>query len=124
MIYRAELIKIIDGDTIDFKINFGLGFFCNARIRLKGIDAPEIYHIKKTESEFIKGKIATLQVKEWFKNSGSIYWINAEHRDLYGRWLGEVWKGLDEDSLNDYLVKKYYKSEYKDWYHQEPLLKI
>lgn len=121
-IYKAELIKIIDGDTLDFKVFFGLGFFCNARIRLINIDAPEIFHVKKTDLEFLKGNIAKLDVKNWFYDSLPPYFINAEHRDLYGRWLGEVWKNVNEQSLNDYLIGRYYKSSYKTWKHQEPLL--
>ena len=124
LVYKCELLKIIDGDTLDLKIYFGLGFFCNARIRLKGIDCPEVYHVKKTDPEFIRGKIATLVVKKWFYNSGPFYYVNAEHRDLYGRWLGEIWKSPGQGSLNDYLIRAYYKSHYKNWYHQEPLSKL
>lgn len=121
-VYEAELLKIIDGDTLDMRVHLGLGFFCNARIRLRYIDAPEIYHTKKTDPEFIKGKIAKLHVSQWFYRDSYVYYLNAEHRDLYGRWIGEVWKKVCEGSLNDYLIDKYYRSEYKDWYHQEPLL--
>ena len=124
LVYKCELLKIIDGDTLDLKIFFGLGFFCHARIRLKDVDCPEVYGVKKTDPEFIKGTVATLTVKKWFYNSGPVYYVNAEHRDLYGRWLGEVWKCPGENSLNDYLIDEYYKSHYKPWYHQEPLLKL
>ncbi len=39
--YRAKVVKVVDGDTIDVDID--LGFYTiirDQRIRLKGIDAP------------------------------------------------------------------------------------
>ena len=39
--YRAKLIKIIDGDTIDVKIDLGFGISLKKRVRLFGINAPE-----------------------------------------------------------------------------------
>ena len=39
--YSANLIKIIDGDTIDAEIDLGFSTFVKKRIRFLGIDAPE-----------------------------------------------------------------------------------
>jgi len=123
-VYKSELINVIDGDTIDVKIEFGLGFFCNARIRLKGIDAPEIKKVKKESSEYKNGTVAKYKVKKWFAENGTCIYVSAESRGLYGRWLGEIWADVGENSLNDYMIKECYKTSYKEWKHQEPLKKI
>lgn len=39
--YKASLIRIIDGDTIDAEIDLGFGVFIKQRIRLYGINTPE-----------------------------------------------------------------------------------
>ncbi len=122
LIYQAKLRNVIDGDTIDLQVNLGLGFIANARIRLIGIDAPEIFGVGKNTEEFKQGQIAKLAVKEWFFNANEVLRLIAEHRDLYGRWLGEIFKNGNDVSLNMYLKRLFYKSEYWTWVHQEPLL--
>ena len=40
--YKCEIVKIVDGDTIDVNIDLGFGTWIhNERIRLYGIDTPE-----------------------------------------------------------------------------------
>lgn len=122
--YKAKLRKIIDGDTVDMYVNLGMGFFANARIRLLGVDAPEIFKVKKESEEFKQGQIAKLEVKKWFNSGYEIYKLGIVGRDLYGRWLGEIWDNEDCMSLNECLKKKFYKSNYWTWEHQRPLTEI
>ena len=40
--YRCEIIKIVDGDTVDVDIDLGFGVWMRGeRVRLYGIDTPE-----------------------------------------------------------------------------------
>ena len=40
--YRVEVVRVVDGDTVDVDIDLGFGVALNnQRIRLAGIDAPE-----------------------------------------------------------------------------------
>ena len=39
----VEVIKIIDGDTIEVRAHPWLGVFIESRVRLAGIDAPELH---------------------------------------------------------------------------------
>ena len=39
--FKAELIKVVDGDTIDADIDLGFDISVHKRIRLAGIDSPE-----------------------------------------------------------------------------------
>lgn len=38
--YRATVIRVIDGDTVDLRIDLGFDASINVRVRLDGIDAP------------------------------------------------------------------------------------
>lgn len=81
--YKAKLIEVIDGDTVDLQIDLGFSVCISERFRLYGMDAPEI----KTEA----GKVtkawlqATLFGKELFVQT-----IKAKRGakvDKYGRFL-------------------------------------
>jgi micrococcal nuclease len=41
-IYQATLERVVDGDTVDIVIDLGFSTFRKERIRLYGVDAPEI----------------------------------------------------------------------------------
>ena len=56
--YRAKVIKVIDGDTIDVDIDLGFGvILAKQRIRLYGIDTPESRTSDKVEKFY--GKISS-----------------------------------------------------------------
>ena len=40
-IYRAKLVKVVDGDTVDALIDVGFDIWVKKRIRYKGIDTWE-----------------------------------------------------------------------------------
>lgn len=39
--YRAKVLRIVDGDTVDLQIDLGFSVFIKQRCRLFGINAPE-----------------------------------------------------------------------------------
>ena len=40
--YRVNIVKVVDGDTVDVDIDLGFGIWMkNERVRLFGIDTPE-----------------------------------------------------------------------------------
>jgi len=40
-IYRAELVRVIDGDTAEFDIDLGFKIWIRRKVRIDGFDAPE-----------------------------------------------------------------------------------
>jgi micrococcal nuclease len=89
--YKAELVRVVDGDTVDLIIDLGFDTSRRERFRLYGIDAPEM----NTEA----GKAA----KRWFIEAlsalGTIYvqTIQLEtkaKRDKYGRFLAVLYTDL------------------------------
>ena len=39
--YNIELLRVVDGDTIDAKIDLGFDVFVKKRVRFLGVDTPE-----------------------------------------------------------------------------------
>ena len=62
-VYRAKVIKVIDGDTVDVDIDLGFGISLNnERVRIMGIDTPESRTRDKEEKKF--GLAAKARLKE------------------------------------------------------------
>ncbi len=112
--YRIKnVIKVIDGDTIDVDIDLGMNTVrANERIRLAGIDTPESRTTDKAE------KALGLESKEYLKSKlkdAKFMVIKTELPDStekFGRMLG--WIYIDEDtvSLNDHMINDGYAWAY------------
>ena len=51
--YKAKLVKVVDGDTVDVDIDLGFGVWLkNERVRIMGIDTPESRTRDKVEKVF------------------------------------------------------------------------
>ena len=80
--------RVIDGDTLDVVIDLGLGQRAFPRIRLRGIDTPELYtDAGRRAREFVEAKLAV----------DDMIVVATRRTDTYGRYLGDV-KYLDGNS--------------------------
>ena len=51
--YRATIVKVVDGDTVDVDIDLGFGIVLkDERVRIMGIDTPESRTRDKVEKKF------------------------------------------------------------------------
>lgn len=119
--YQANVIKVIDGDTIELEIDLGFGISKKFKARLWGINAPELSHAKSDE-EKVKGLESKARLEQWLKDNSPDSKILIKSHDgkqlkqeKYGRWLIEVYptnKSESSISLNDLLVKEGYAVEF------------
>ena len=114
-VYQLDNIRVIDGDTIDADIDLGFHITVRKRIRLYGINTPEIR---------LQSKIKNLEDRKKQKNLGlsakarlseicsenSIY-LESVKIGKYGRVVGNLYfieddMGIEEDfvSINDLLI--------------------
>jgi len=110
-IYACCLLEVIDGDTITVHVSFGLGFYCDAYIRLEEIDAPEIFGVGKHSEEYKRGQIAKLFVKQWFADYGEECILISNNRGCHGRWLGFIYSSNFSSCLNTFMITKGYKNK-------------
>ena len=59
--YKANLIKVVDGDTVDVDIDLGFGVWLkDERVRIAGIDTPESRTSDKVEKLYNFMKFETV----------------------------------------------------------------
>ena len=103
-----EIVKVVDGDTVDIVLDLGFGIFTKQRLRLKGIDTPETLTKDEVERKF--GNEAKEFVSIWTINQKSLR-VKTFKDDKYGRLLAELF-GDDDTCLNTILVEKGYAWSY------------
>ena len=96
-IYKAELVRVVDGDTVDLIIDLGFDTSRKERFRLYGIDAPEM--------NTAEGKAA----KKWLEDAlmpleavciQTIQLETKAKRDKYGRFLAVLYDDLSDIQTN------------------------
>lgn len=76
----ADVLRTIDGDTFDARVALWPGLELNTRVRLRGIDAPELH--ASCDSEFQKAQASTKALRALLGEGGvTIYNIGP---DKYG----------------------------------------
>jgi micrococcal nuclease len=98
--YSADVVKVIDGDTIDAHVSLGFYVWIRfQRIKLAGIDAPD--------ADDPAGAAATRHLESLI--GGKTVILQSIHgdddparRDSFGNWLGNIW--IDGKSVNDEMV--------------------
>ena len=90
--YRAKVVRVIDGDTVDVDIDLGFGIWQkNERVRIMGIDTPESRTRNKIEKKFglaAKAKLKSILGKDTVLKTT----INKKGLDMkgkFGRVLGD-----------------------------------
>jgi micrococcal nuclease len=103
--YRCEVVKVVDGDTVDINIDLGFGVWLrNERVRLHGVDTPEsrtsdkeekVYglHAKKFVQTFLENKKVKLVTRSY------------DSKGKFGRILGDL--HVDDLSLCESLINSH-----------------
>jgi len=84
--YGAELVNVVDGDTFDFLIDMGFNIQHKIRVRLFGVDTPEIYH-PRNRAELAHGLEAKEFVERHFLGKKGIVNTVKDRKGKYGRYL-------------------------------------
>ena len=105
--YRARLVKVVDGDTVDVDIDLGFGIWMkDERVRIMGIDTPESRTRDKVEKLF--GKAASARVKELLEEDiilkTQIARNGEDMKGKYGRILGDFVVERFEDGKQEMLT--------------------
>ena len=98
--YNATVTDVYDGDTITVDIDLGLGVWLKGqKVRLKGIDAPEVRGDTAREGKRIRDIVEQIILGKQI-----VIRTEKDKTEKYGRWLATVIvKGKD---FNEWLVQE------------------
>ena len=112
----TEIVKVVDGDTIDVIIDLGFDLYKKERVRVAGVDTPE----KRTRD--LEEKELGIDATNWMKDQlesaieGEDDLVIRTEIDggfgKYGRLLGWLYIGDEELSLNEQMITEGYAWAY------------
>ncbi|MFN3937084.1 MAG: thermonuclease family protein [Gemmobacter sp.] len=105
--YVAEVVRVIDGDTLEARVALWPGLIAVYAIRVRGIDAPEIRR-PACPDEREWGLRAKAQVERLYPPGREIQLRHVQHDVWSGRVLAEVrrWRSDRWLSLADELLQR------------------
>lgn len=103
--YRATVLSLVDGDTLDALVDLGFGIFHKIRVRILHINAPE------------EGKLGYHMAIQELKNIlSSSQWkviLKSQKKDSFGRWLSDLYLESTKESISDLLLSAKVVEPYK-----------
>jgi len=109
--YKAKVISVYDGDTITVDIDLGFNVWLhNEKLRLSGINAPEIR--TKNKEEKTRGIKARDYLKTLIDGKNILIKTLKDKKGKYGRYIAEIY--FQGENINDRLVKNGF-AEYKKY---------
>ena len=100
--YSAEVVRWVDGDTVDCDVDLGFTVHLRTRFRLLGVDTPETNRRASREAG-----LAAKAFAEGLAPAGSAVVVRSRKAGKYGRWLADVYP-VDGDtvlpSVNEQLL--------------------
>ena len=103
-----EVIKVVDGDTLDILLDLGFDVQIKQRVRINRVDTPE--SVSKDPLERQLAADAKNFLISWLKDKKNIK-IKTIKDDKYGRILGDIYSESGE-CINDLLISDGYAWPY------------
>lgn len=83
--YRATLVRVIDGDTYELRVDLGFKVYAEIPIRLYGWNCPE--------TNTVEGHLAATVVSTILGKGLPIVIESYRGHQTFARWLATVWVG-------------------------------
>tara|TARA_B100001175_G_scaffold127823_1_gene108754 strand:+ start:2273 stop:2689 length:417 start_codon:yes stop_codon:yes gene_type:complete len=119
-IYRADITRVVDGDTCDVTLHLGFDILYKGRVRLTGIDTPESRTRDLVEKKF--GLASKQYFKDWAAKYDSVL-VESTEKGKFGRILGRIYNPDMSECYNDKSIEDHhavvYNGENKDLVEQQ-----
>ena len=109
-IYKSNLIRVIDGDTVVLDIDLGFDIRVRRIIRMSGIDAPESRGSSDLEKQ--AAQIATEKLIEMLGDKEITICSHKQIVDRYSRYVASIY--VDGINVNNAMIIKGLAKEYID----------
>ena len=104
--YQAEVLRVVDGDTVDVRVDLGFKVHFNVRVRMYGMNAPESRTRNKEEK--IRGLAAKERLEQLLEDKEVV--IKSHGVGKFGRCLGTLY--VNEKNINAQLISEGHATEY------------
>lgn len=94
--YDGRVLSVYDGDTCTILISLGLDIYKSEKIRLVGLDAPEM--------DTDEGKAVQAYVEKILKGKQIVLKTDNDKHEKYGRLLGTIF--FNGENINERLIKE------------------
>lgn len=96
--YRVlDVLRVVDGDTVDLRIDLGFHVVISERFRLAGVDTPELVGADRSKalaaSAWLEGEIRGALPGRLF--------ATTEKLDKFRRWLAVLWIVESDGRIRD-----------------------
>jgi micrococcal nuclease len=111
--HQADLVEVVDGDTLDVTADLGFSLRQNWRLRLAGIDTAEVFGVRKASDEFRRGKRHEDFAAQWLDDARTQHdgeWplvVLSVQKGKYGRRISAIRRKSDGTILNDALISEF-----------------
>jgi micrococcal nuclease len=106
--FVKEVVKVVDGDTIDVVIDLGFDIMFASRVRLAGIDTPESRTADKYEKALGLESKKYLEARIKAAKNVVIKTEKLDSSEKYGRILGWIYLDGEGNSVNHEMIEKGY----------------
>lgn len=101
--YAVEPIRVVDGDTLDLRFDLGFTITSELRIRLVGIDAPEMRGADRSAGQRAREHLIALLAEYDSLVARTV----KDRSDSFGRYLADIYGGRSDgawDSITARMV--------------------
>jgi len=118
--YPAQLVEVIDGDTVDVKVDLGFHIHRTVRLRLAGVDTAEIFGVDHSSEQYQSGMEHASFVEDWFADAvdtdqeasaeSNETWpliVRTEKKGKYGRYIATVERAHDGEEITEQLASTF-----------------
>ena len=108
-IYRADITRVVDGDTCDVTLHLGFDILYKGRVRLTGIDTPESRTRDLVEKKF--GLASKQYFKDWVAQQDYVL-VESTEKGKFGRILGRIYNSDMSECYNDKSIEDHHAVPY------------
>ena len=114
--YKARLVRVIDGDTVELAVDLGFHVTVTDHFRLQGINTPELHSTNPAERLAAQAAKAALLAILTEKPPAPypILYVKTDKAegDKYGRWLVQIFVNAKPVSANDQMIAEGFAKPY------------